>query len=214
MYSHDSPDEVISFDNNCLSFFSCNISFINIIVLLFLFRILSTNIMSLSRKLEHMELGIRRKHSCGLGPYKPGRPKKACSNVIKLLRDLCKKMEGFTFQKRVCRLKLKPGRKPKKGGLGGFRTAAMGAAIAMRKRTPRAPHPSPVSARRSPVRIETPRVSGCHTIRYTAEEKRALRAPGTTPGTRQTLKNKCSSFKNDMGRQCKVHVPKGLCKVA
>lgn len=158
-------------------------------------------------------LDVGRKYSCGLGPYKPGRPKKDCSNVLKQLRALCKKMEGYTYQKRVCRMKMKPGRKPKvKGknaGSGGFRTAAMGAAAVMRKRTPKAP-PSPASARRT----ATPRVAGCHTIRYTIDEKRALRAPRTTPGTRQALKNKCSGFKNDKGRACKVHVPKGLCKAS
>tara|TARA_Y100000389_G_scaffold191296_1_gene217218 strand:+ start:5992 stop:6387 length:396 start_codon:yes stop_codon:yes gene_type:complete len=131
-------------------------------------------------------------------------------------------MEGHTYQKRVCRLKLKPGRKPKAKkspkGLDGFRTAAMGAAAAMMRKksivTPKALPPSPASARRSPAKITTPRVAGCHTIRYTADEKRMIRAPGTSPGTRQRLKNKCSGFKNDKGRQCKVHVPKGLCKVA
>lgn len=154
-------------------------------------------------------LDTGRKYSCGLGPWRPGRPKKDCSNVLRSLRALCKKMEGFTYQKRVCRLKLKPGRKPKnKGNV--FKTAAMGAARAMRnaKITPKVP----VIARKTPVR--SGRVDGCHTIRYTADEKRMLRAPGTTPGTRQRLKNKCTAFKNDKGRQCKVHVPKGLCKVA
>lgn len=169
--------------------------------------------MSLSKKLNEMNgLAKGRMYSCGPGPWGPGRPKKDCSNVLRSLRALCKKMEGYTYQKRVCRLKMKPGRKLKASkGNGRFRTAAMGAAAAMRKKTPvtpKAPPPSPASARR------TPRVSGCHTIRYTADEKRALKAPLTTPGTRQRLKNKCSGFKNDKGRQCKVHVPKGLCKAA
>lgn len=174
--------------------------------------------MSLSKKLNEMNgLAKGRMYSCGPGPWGPGRPKKDCSNVLRSLRALCKKMEGYTYQKRVCRLKMKPGRKPKAKkspkGLGGFRTAAVGAAAVMRKGvTPKAPPPSPASARRSPAKITTPRVSGCHTIRYTADEKRALKAPLTTPGTRQALKNKCSGFKNDKGRQCKVHVPKGLCK--
>lgn len=170
--------------------------------------------MSLSRKLNEMNgLAKGRMYSCGQGPWGPGRPKKDCSNVLRSLRALCKKMEGYTYQKRVCRLKMKPGRKPKAKSGGGFRTAAMGAAAAMRlRKTPKAPPPSPASARRSPVRVATPRVAGCHTIRYTADEKRALKAPRTTPGTRQALKNKCTGFKNDKGRLCKVHVPKGLCK--
>lgn len=169
-------------------------------------------------------LDVGRKYSCGLGPYKPGRPKKDCSNVLKQLRALCKKMEGYTYQKRVCRMKMKPGRKPKVAKPRGFRTAAMGAAAVMRKRTPKAPPPSPASLRKTPMapppspasarRTATPRVTGCHTIRYTIDEKRALRAPRTTPGTRQALKNKCSGFKNDKGRACKVHVPKGLCKAS
>ncbi len=188
--------------------------------------------MSLSKQYELKGLHSLKSNTCGDGPYKPGRPKKACSNVLKDLRALCKKMEGYTYQKRVCRLKMKPGRKPKApkgnggtGGAGGFRTAAMGAAAAMRKKTPvtpKAPPPSPASLRKtpkapppSPVSARrTPRVSGCHTIRYTAEEKRALKSSQTTPGTRQRLKNKCVGFKNDKGRQCKVHVPKGLCKTA
>lgn len=177
--------------------------------------------MSLSKQYELKGLHSLKSNTCGDGPWKPGRPKKNCSNVLKELRALCKKMEGHTYQKRVCRLKLKPGRKPKakpkanknspKGG--GFRTAAMGAASAMRKKTPvtpKAPPPSPASVRKA----TTPRVSGCHTIRYTADEKRALKAPRTTPGTRQRLKNKCAGFKNVKGRTCRVDVPKGLCKAA
>jgi len=180
--------------------------------------------MSLTKQYELKGLHSLKSFNCGDGPYKPGRPKKACSNVLKQLRELCKKMEGHTYQKRVCRMKLKPGRKPKAPkGNGRFRTAAMGAAAATRKKTPvtpKAPPPTPASIRKtpkgpaSPARVATPRVSGCHTIRYTAEEKRAMKSSQTTPGTRQRLKNKCSSFKNDKGRQCKVHVPKGLCKTA
>lgn len=174
--------------------------------------------MSLSKKLNEMNgLAKGRMYSCGPGPWGPGRPKKDCSNVLRSLRALCKKMEGYTYQKRVCRLKMKPGRKPKAKSGGGFRTAAMGAAALIRKGvTPKAP----ASIRKtpkvpaSPARVATPRVSGCHTIRYTADEKRALKSSQTTPGTRQALKNKCSGFKNDKGRQCKVHVPKGLCKAA
>ena len=185
--------------------------------------------MSLSKQYELKGLHSLKSNTCGDGPWKPGRPKKNCSNVLKELRALCKKMEGHTYQKRVCRLKLKPGRKPKanKNSPGGFRTAAMGAASAMRKKTPvtpNAPPPSPASVRKTPKapppspasvrKATTPRVSGCHTIRYTADEKRALKAPRTTPGTRQRLKNKCAGFKNVKGRTCRVDVPKGLCKAA
>ena len=177
--------------------------------------------MSLTKQYELKGLHSLKSNTCGDGPWRPGRPKKECSNVLKDLRALCKKMEGYTYQKRVCRLKMKPGRKPKaKPKNGGFRTAAMGAAAAMRKRvTPRAPPPSPASLRKTPkapvsARRSPARVTGCHTIRYTAEEKRALKAPRTSPGTRQRLKNKCAGFKNVKGRTCRVDVPKGLCKAA
>ena len=165
--------------------------------------------MTLFNELNGFNTG--RRYSCGDGPYKPGRPKKDCTNVLKSLRALCKKMEGHTYQKRICRLKLKPGRKPN-NMMKVFKTAAMGAAkaIANVRKTPKAP----ASARKSPVRVASPRVAGCHMIRYTADEKRALRAPRTTPGSRQMLKNKCTAFKNDKGRVCKVNIPKGLCKAA
>ena len=152
---------------------------------------------------QNTMLTKQRISACGPGPYRPGRPFKECSAILKELRMLCAEQENHVYRARVCRPKMKPGRKPVFVNM--FHEAKKPKSVKL------------PSAAKKPKSVKLPNaalpVFGCYEIRYSADEKRALKSSQTTPGTRLRLKNKCDTRFDNMGRQCKVHVPKGICKI-
>ena len=160
------------------------------------------------------------------GEPRRGRPSTECSEILRILRSSCAAKKNHTMKNRVCRPKLKAGRpagakpkaKPKaKPASTTRRTAPKAKSASMAKRTIKQYTPGARSMSRNaampalPKRSFPKKIVYCPNIKFTSEEIRFLRNPMADTKKKASLRGRCTSRKNVMGRKCAVRLRTGSC---
>ncbi len=173
------------------------------------------------------------------GEPRRGRPSAECSEILRILRSSCSAKKNHTMKNRVCRPKLKAGRpagakprakprakpastvrraKPKAKPASATRRAVPKAKSAsMAKRTIKQYTPGARSMSRNatmpalPKRSFPKKIVYCPDIKFTSEEIRFLRNPMASPKKKASLRGRCTSMKNVLGRKCAVRLRTGSC---
>lgn len=158
------------------------------------------------------------------GEPKRGRPSAECSEILNMLRSSCAARPNHTLVKRQCRPKIKAGR-PKKTKVNQPKTipaarrvapkgkSASYARASIKKYTPGARSASrkagmpPLPSRPR----ASPKIMYCPDIKFTAVERRFLRNPMASAQKKATLRGRCESRTNSLGRACAVRLRTGTC---
>ena len=154
------------------------------------------------------------------GEPRRGRPSKECSEILKILRTTCARKENHTLSKRVCRPKLKRGRKPKPKQPQVTKRQAVPKAKSANMMTIKKYSVGPRSVSRKPMlplpkaRKSSPKpqpVKACSQMRLTADEIRILRNPMANAKQKAKIRAICESQTNTKGRKCALRLRTGVC---